>query len=170
MIGAPSGPAAAGPPPDEVALLAVDLGLHMGLAGYNAGGRLRHCASRHAANRTVLRRLVAETLRQLPGLQCLALEGGGPLAEIWAGAARKRGVRVLQATAEEWRRDLLLSREQRNGRLAKEHALELAEAVRRQHGVKRTSPLRDDAAEAVLLGLWACQRLGLAVGLPDLRR
>lgn len=153
----------------EVVLLAVDVGLRIGLAEYTVDGLLRRCASRHAANRTVLRRLAADTLHGLPGLRCLALEGGGPLAEIWAGLAARRGVEVLRTSAEEWRRELLLGREQRNGRQAKAHALRLAEQVRREHGVKRADALRDDAAEAILLGLWACRRRGWSAALPELR-
>ena len=166
MSGRPAADTAAG----STVLLAVDVGLHMGLAEFDGRAQLLRCVSRHAPNRTVLRRLAADVVHSLPQLSCLVLEGGGPLAEIWAAVAARRGLQVLQVSATEWRRELLLCREQRNGRAAKEHALVLAEALRRRHGARRTSPLRDDAAEAALVGLWACWRLGLTVDLPDLRQ
>jgi hypothetical protein len=142
-------------------LLAVDLGLRGGLAEYGADGRLQRYASRHVANRTVLRRAVAEVLGRLPALRYLVLEGGGPLAEIWGAAARRRRIEVVQISAEEWRRDLLLHREQRCGRQAKLTANRLARQVIEAHGAKRPVALRHDAAEAILAGLWAVRRLGL---------
>jgi hypothetical protein len=150
--------------PTVVVLLAVDIGLRFGLAEFDAAGRLVRYSSRHAANRTVLRRAVEVVLSGLPALRHVVLEGGGPLAEQWARAAGRRGIGVLQTTAEHWRGELLLSREQRTGQQAKRVADGLARELIRRHGARAPTSLRHDAAEAILLGAWACPRLGLRDG------
>lgn len=141
-------------------LLAVDVGLRAGLAEFDRQGCLLRYASTHAANRAVLRQAVQAVLRRLPDLQTMVLEGGGPLAEIWAAAAARRGIQVLQTSADTWRQDLLIPRDQRNGRIAKRRADALARDIIEQHGAKRPVSLRSDAAEAILVGVWACRRLG----------
>ncbi len=140
-------------------LLAVDVGLRTGLALFSEDGRLLWCRTRHLSNRTRLRRAIRGLLTQLPDLRWVILEGGGPLAELWHREARRRGLGVWTTQAEVWRRDLLLPREQRTGAGAKRSALSLAERIVRASAAPRATPLRPDAAEAVLLGRWAWERI-----------
>jgi len=136
-------------------LLAVDCGLRTGLALYAGDGRLLWYRSHHLGSRAHLQRAAARILGELPGLQQVVVEGGGTLAEVWVKEAQHRGVAAHVVHAEQWRSALLLSRQQRTGRLAKQVADALArEIIARSGGPKPTS-LRHDAAEAILVGWWA---------------
>ncbi|MGL4650329.1 MAG: hypothetical protein ACRC1H_13055, partial [Caldilineaceae bacterium] len=90
----------------------------------------------------------------------LVLEGGGAAAEIWLRAAGDRRLPATRLSAEVWRPRLLLDREQRSGSQAKRNAERLAMQV--VHWSELTPPraLSDDAAEAVLIGLWAVLEFG----------
>jgi hypothetical protein len=98
---------------------------------------------------------VSRILGDLKGLRLLAVEGGGTLAEVWLKEAQRRGVAARQVHAEQWRRALLLSRQQRNGRQAKQAADDLAREIIVRSGAPKPTSLRHDAAEAILVGWWA---------------
>ena len=152
-------------------LLAVDLGLKTGLALYGQDGRLRWYRSRNFGTTVRLRRGVQSLFGELSGLAEVVLEGGGPLAEVWAREAQRRGVSVRRISAEDWRRELLYPREQRNGPQAKHHAIELARRVIEWSGAPRPTSLRHDTAEAILIGLWGVLNVGWLGALPnELRR
>jgi hypothetical protein len=136
-------------------LLAVDCGLHIGLALFAENGRLLWYRSHHLGDRAHLKRAAARVLGGLPGLQQLVVEGGGTLADLWARAAQQRGVAVRRVHAEQWRVDLLHPRQQRSGRQAKQVADELARSIIAQTGAGKPKALRHDAAEAILIGWWA---------------
>jgi len=125
--------------------------------------------SQHFANRTTLRRGIAHVFAQTPGVQRVALEGGGPLAEIWRKEAEKRELVVVEVSAEVWRMALLLSRQQRHGAQAKDHADTLARRIIAWSGAAKPTQLRHDAAEAICLGFWAAVQAGwVAGGLREL--
>ncbi len=145
-------------------LLAVDVGLRFGLAWFDQTGRLRRYRSQHLPNRTVLRRAARAVLEEEADLAVLVLEGGGPIADLWRGLAEARGVQVIQISAEDWRAELLLKREQRSGREAKHTADGLARRLIEESDAKRPTSLRHDAAEAILVGAWATQQLGWRQG------
>jgi hypothetical protein len=65
-------------------------------------------------------------LGEWPELTDLILEGGGDLAVIWQKQAARRQIAVQTISAEQWRADLLLDREQRRGLQAKDKADRLA--------------------------------------------
>ena len=88
----------------ERELLAVDLGLKTGLALYGADGRLRWYRSQNFGTTARLRRGAASILRGLPNATDLVLEGGGPIAEVWAKEGGRRGLRVETVDAGTWRR------------------------------------------------------------------
>ena len=102
----------------------------------------------------------------LPHLAWLVLEGGGLLIEIWRRETMRRQILVRQINAEAWRRQFLYVREQRNGAQAKASATELARRIIIWSGARPTS-LRDDAAEAILMGLWGTLDVGWLAGLPE---
>jgi len=56
---------------------------------------------------------------------------------------------------EEWRASLLPPWARRTGEDAKAAAEELARKVIERSGAKRPTSLRHDAAEAILVGVWA---------------
>jgi hypothetical protein len=136
-------------------LLAVDGGLRTGLALYAADGRLLWYRSHHLGNRTHLKRAVRQILDGLPGLARLVIEGGGPLAELWLQEAARRKVAACRVQAEQWRVDLLLPRQRRSGRQAKQVADDLAREIIARTGAAKPTALRHDAAEAILVGWWA---------------
>jgi len=149
--------------PPSPSLLAVDLGLHTGLALYGADGRLRWYRSQHFGTPRSLRRGVPALLDDVSHL---VVEGGGDLAAAWDDAATARGIEVRWVSAETWRRAFLYPREQRSGEVAKRTADELARRVIDWSGARRPTSLRHDAAEAILIGLWAVRELGWLASLP----
>ena len=150
-----------------MSLLAVDLGMKAGLAWFGEDGRLLRCRTVHFPNRTVLKRAMPAILDELPNLTHVVIEGGGPVAALWKKEIIKRDLPFIQTCAEEWREDILWLRERRNGPQAKEHALQLAAKVLRWSNITLTSPLADDAAEAVLCGLWAARKFHLIEDYPN---
>lgn len=136
-------------------LLAVDAGIRVGLALYGADGRLRWYRSRNYGTRTRLRRAAHGVVRDTAGLGVVVVEGGGPLARVWIHEAERRGLAHRRVDARVWRERLLLPRDRRSGVDAKEEAEALARRVIEWSGASRPTSLRHDAAEAVLVGLWA---------------
>ncbi len=137
------------------ALLAVDCGLKTGLALFDPDGRLLWYRSHNFGSRQRLKKAAWQILNDLDGLSQLVVEGGGDLVEIWRKIAHKRGMQVDVVQATTWRRDLLLPRQQRTGKQAKQVADELAREIIEQSGAARPTSLRHDAAEAILVGWWA---------------
>lgn len=164
----------AGPPAGhgaETRLLAVDLGLATGFALMSSHPRLERVGSRRFASRSALRSGASTLLREVetPGggpPAVVVLEGDRDLARIWARRAEHRGARTLQVPPEQWRAVLLHPREQRNAREAKQAARRLAPVVARTFGSTVRTSLGSDAAEAVLIGLWALLELGWIAQLP----
>jgi len=148
------------------ALLAVDLGVRMGLAAYGRDGRLRWYRSHNFGTAARLRRAIPGLLGAEPELTHLVIEGGGALAHGWDVEAAARGLRVEWVSAEAWRALLLYPREQRSGEQAKRTAALLARRVIDWSGARRPTSLRHDAAEAILIGLWGVLRAGWLAHLP----
>jgi hypothetical protein len=148
-------------------LLAVDLGLRTGLAHYGQDGRLLWYRSRHYGTRTALRRGVHGLLDANPEVSRLVLEGGGPIADIWAREAQRRGLPVWQISAEEWRARFFRPRQQEGRDRSKSSADALARRVIEWSGAARPTSLRHDAAEAILIGLWGMLEVGWLDRMPE---
>ena len=148
-------------------LLAVDIGLRTGLALYGYDGRLLWYRSQHFGTPAQLRRGVRGVLDELPHLTYLVLEGGGQLADIWKREGSKRQLQMRQISAEAWRRQFLYPRQQRSGTGAKAHATELARRIIEWSKARRPTSLRDDAAEAILIGLWGVLEVRWLTQLPE---
>lgn len=145
-------------------LLAVDLGLRMGLAYFDGAAQLRWYRSQHVGKRAQLKGAIWSQLSGLETLSQLVLEGDRQLAQWWAGAARKRfgQIEVLCIGAEQWREALLIPRLRQSGKDAKASAIELArELILSSAHAPNPTALRHDTAEAILIGAWGCQRYGL---------
>lgn len=152
-------------------LLAVDLGLRTGLALYGQGGRLVWQRSHNFGSQPRLRRGAHGLLRELPGLTRLVLEGGGPIADVWAREGQKFGLAVRVIDAAAWRALFLLPRERTSGERAKRFAGDMARRVIAWSGLPGPTALRHDAAEAVLAGLWGVLDAGWLPEIPpELRR
>lgn len=147
--------------PEAGVLLAVDLGLRIGWALYAADGRLLRYGSQHFGTRAQLKRAAYAMLSSHPGLRVVALEGGGDVALPWVREAERRSLRVLQVHAGAWRDALLIPRERRSGERAKLSADGIARRIVETSGAPRPTSLRHDAAEAILLGHWACTAVGI---------
>lgn len=151
-------------------LLAIDLGLRAGLAWYSGDGRLASYRSTHFASTAVLKRGIEAVLAEAEQLSFLVVEGDRRHAELWAKRAEKRGARILLVAPEVWRARLLLPRESRSGRDAKDAATVLARQVIEWSGARRPTSLNDDAAEAILLGLYGVLAVGWLDAPPALAR
>lgn len=152
-------------------LLAVDLGLKTGIALYEktrsakAIGLLWYRSHNYGSSAR-LKRGVYKLISDLPGLEYIVLEGGGPLADIWRREAQRRDIKVLHIGAEAWRQALMYPRQQRSGADAKHNAGSLARKVIEWSGAPRPTSLRHDAAEAILAGLWGILEVGWLSGMP----
>lgn len=141
-------------------LLAVDLGLRSGLALYGNDGQLRWYRSHNFGTRTRLRRAAYSILNEVTPLAYLIMEGSGPYATIWRKEAERRSISVIQVSAETWRPDLLLAREQRTGAVAKAHAERIAMLLIQAAALPPPKSLDHNAAEAILIGHWGVRQVG----------
>lgn len=144
----------------DLALFCVDVGIRSGMALYDAQGRLVWARSRNFGSRARLRKGVYTILRGLPRLGLVVLEGGGDLGRLWEHEARKLGAEVWRVSAEDWRDDLLPPRMRSCAAVAKQSAVAVAQEYARSCGLPLATAFNDDAAEAVLCGLWASLRVG----------
>jgi hypothetical protein len=107
-----------------------------------------------------LKKAVESVLDRAGPVDILAIEGGGDLAVPWVSSGERRGADILQVSAEDWRQDLLLKREQESGAQAKRNADRLARSIIDWSKAPRPTSLRHDAAEAICLGFWAVLQAG----------
>ena len=107
-------------------LLAVDAGVRTGLALFGSDGKLLWCRSKNFGSLSRLKRGAATILRDIQGLSQLVVEGFGTQAEPWRREAGRLGLACNLVSAETWRRELLLARQQTSGSQAKLHAEALA--------------------------------------------
>jgi hypothetical protein len=135
-------------------LLAVDAGLACGMACWTLDGELLWHESRHFPSLGVLRRATASFVARCPDLAWLVVEGGGPRALPWQQAATRHDAGFLLIAAEEWRYDLFSARERRPGTDFKKLARIRAGAL-----LGTGERLDHNAAEAVLFGRWALDKL-----------
>ena len=152
-------------------LLAVDLGLKTGLALYGQEGKLIWYRSKNYGTTARLKRDVNNLLGSIPALIYIVVEGDRGLSEIWEREAVRRDIPFRQINAEHWRQKLLYAREQKSGPKAKLNADFLARNIITWSGLKGPTSLRHDAAEAIMIGLWAVIELGWLKSIPnELRR
>ncbi|MBC8414269.1 MAG: hypothetical protein ISR96_04655 [Nitrospira sp.] len=152
-------------------LLAVDAGLRAGLALYSRNGRLCWYRSKNFGTNASLKRGAHALLGSIPDLKMIVIEGGGTHAVIWEREALRRKLGVKMIHAGVWRQKLLYPREQKSGQDAKHFADDLARRTIEWSEITRPTSLRHDAAEAILIGLWAVLDEGWLETMPkDLRR
>ena len=144
----------------KTSLLAVDLGLRSGLAQYETDGRLLRYRSTNFGSLSRLRKGVPGVFKSLSPIGHIVVEGDRALGDVWQKSARNYGAQFHSVSPERWRGHLLLPRKQRSGAVAKDEADVLARKVIAWSGLKRPTSLRHDAAEAILIGLWAVLEFG----------
>lgn len=143
----------------EPTLLAIDLGLRCGLAVFSRQGHLLRYRSTHFPDVGTLKRALPRVLQEAPNLGVLVCEGDRHLASVWTHRLPPN-TQTLWLAAEDWRVDLLTPSERRDGPTAKQTADTRAREVIAHAGLPRPKSLRHDAAEAILIGLWASLHLG----------
>jgi hypothetical protein len=141
-------------------LLAIDLGLHSGLALFDmADGTLIDWRTHTFPDRTRFKAGVhALVERQGRMLDAVVAEGDPKIARVWAKELRKLGLVLEVVSAEDWRRDVLLPRERRDRSAARAGAVRHAERIIAESDAGRTAQCTPEAAEAICLGRWALQR------------
>ncbi len=134
---------------------------------YDGSGRLVEYRSTNFGSIARLKRGVYGVLSGIRGRGRLVIEGGGGgFAEPWLKEASRRGWPCTTVDARVWREVILLPRMRRSGVSAKEHADIVARRVIEWSGARRPTSLRHDAAEAILIGLWAVLECGWLDALP----
>ena len=133
-------------------------------------GRLRSYRSTNFGSAARLRAALGGLIAGVPAVEWVVMEGSGRYADLWEREALRRGLGVRRLSAERWREILLLPRERRRSRVAKHNAELLARRVIAWSGAPRPTSLTDDAAEAILVGLWAVLEFGWLPALPALLR
>ena len=141
-------------------LLAIDAGMTCGFAFFCLETQqLLRYRSHNYGNLVRLRRAASAFLADEPTVRAIILEGGGSIADVWVKPARHRNIPIQCIPAEQWRAESLLPREQRRGFIAKKAAIASARTQINDHAAKRSKALRDDTAEAIMVGEWALGRL-----------
>jgi hypothetical protein len=147
-------------------VLAIDLGLRTGLACFDIDDDtgldcLQWFRSQHYADVPTLKRAVSGVLYEAAGahvLSAVVMEGDLRLGDVWRKLAVKRGAHVMRVAPETWRADMLLPSQQRNGESAKHHAHTIArDAIERGVAPRPRTPINDDVAEAIAIGVWWAQ-------------
>lgn len=135
-------------------LLAIDVGMRAGFAWFDEKGTLVRARSTRFAKRMTLKRALPSILSEIEGVAEVVLEGQGEIADIFKKGIQRASLPVLAFSAEEWREDMLLPRERRTGQQAKATAEAMALKIAHECGNPPKCAYDDDAAEAVLFGLW----------------
>ena len=135
-------------------LLAIDVGMKAGFAWFDENGILIRARSTRFTKRMTLKRALPSILAEIEGVSEVVLEGQGEIADIFRKGIQRTSLPVLQFSAEEWREDMLLPRERRSGQQAKAVAEAMALKIAHDCGNPPKCAYDDDAAEAVLFGLW----------------
>jgi hypothetical protein len=92
------------------------------------------------------------------------------MLNAWAEAAPNRS--ILRVSPEEWRSDLLLSKEKSSGVNAKASARLIARQIVGDFGMmeQHSGKFKTDVAEAVVMGLYVARKLGWITREPAVRR
>ena len=151
-------------------LLSIDLGVKTGFAMFNSQSELLWFRSHNFGNKARLKKAIPWVLNLEDEMDYIVIEGGGPLRKLWDAQLEKRNISVMHIMAEDWRSELLFDREQRKGKKAKEFAVRYAENFLTKTSAKKTNELNVNAAEAILIGIWAMKKLGWLNNFHDLIR
>jgi hypothetical protein len=141
-------------------LLAIDAGIKTGLALYEKITGLVWYRSHNMASISSLRKAAGHLVNSIEGLSVIVVEGGGPVAETWKKEGLRAGIQIIATDAGEWRKEMLYPREYRNSATAKQSAILLVrQIIEKSEAPSKNSPTHD-AAEAILIGLWGCRKVG----------
>ncbi|MBK6967010.1 MAG: hypothetical protein IPH20_24675 [Bacteroidales bacterium] len=149
-------------------LLAVDAGIKTGLALYGIATGLVWYRSHNMSSISSLRKAAGHLVNSIEGLSVIVVEGGGPVAEAWKKEGQRAGIQIIATDAGEWRKEMLYPREYRNSATAKQSAILLVgQIIEKSVAPSKNSPTHD-AAEAILIGLWGCRKVGWINKIPTL--
>lgn len=147
---------------DAPHLFALDLGLRFGWALYTQKPSLIAYGNQRCGAPTQLKTLAYKALSRLPQGSHVVVEGGGPLLKLWRRPAERHALIFRSYHAERWRHETLsvkVMSGQVKGSEAKKEAIIKAKRVIDLCGRRKPTPLRDDAAEAILLGWWSLYQM-----------
>ncbi|NTW23531.1 MAG: hypothetical protein HGA37_02435 [Lentimicrobium sp.] len=156
--------------PNPQYLLAIDAGVKTGLALFCKPANLTWYRSHNMGSVSSLRKAADHLLHSIEGLTAIVIEGGGPVAEAWKKGAVQLGLEIIMTDAGVWRKEILYPREYRDSDTAKQTAIGLAKQIIDKSEAPSMNFPTHDAAEAVLIGLWGCKKLGWVKELPSFRR
>ena len=145
----------------EPILLAVDLGLRTGTAIFDSKGSVLAIESYRFNDHDSLDRGLTEIL-STHAITHVVIEGEDrKLYYIWRKAIENfEGIQLARVVADDWRRMLLLKKEMRDARKAKSAAGLIAKQILKNNEKLQGKKLSADAAEALLVGLYAVRVLG----------
>lgn len=143
----------------ECLILAVDLGLRCGLALMDDSGRILRVHHTNFGTRSRLKSAVRGILRQWGPITHVIAEGDPSLGKYWRREAERTNAEYATVAPETWREDLLLSRDRRSGADAKAAAIVEATRILDESGLRPSTRLRDDTAEAILIATWYQRKL-----------
>jgi hypothetical protein len=141
-------------------LLAVDAGVKTGLALFSRPDKLIWYRSHNMGSVNGLRKAAYNLIHSIENLTCIAVEGGGPVAVAWIKEAGKQNIKIISTDAGEWRKQMLFPREYRNSTTAKRNAIILSGSIIENSEAPSWNSPTHDAAEAILIGYWACKSVG----------
>ena len=167
-------------------LLAVDLGLKSGVALFNQKGKLIRYEQFTFERESMVDRIrtlihqwesevndaVGDENNGSPWkVTHIAIEGGDvSIFNAWSSVAQD--LSVLRVSPEEWRSELLLSKEKSSGADCKAAARLIARQVVADYGImeNHSGKFKTDVAEAVVMGLYVSRKLGWISRSPAIRR
>lgn len=167
-------------------LVAIDLGLRMGVSVYTDEGKLLRYEQMKFGDADELRAhapILLESLEDFAdsieegekawSITHVAIEGGDvALLDVWRSSIKPdpakadlrggRGATLITVRPEEWRANMLTVKEKKSGRDAKAAARLIARQVVDDFGVmeKHQGKFKTDSAEAVTLGYYLARRMG----------
>jgi Calcineurin-like phosphoesterase len=158
-------------------LMAVDLGLKSGISLFNSDGNLVRYEQFLFQRETLedkIPSMIQSWEEEAQGswkITHIAIEGGDTaLLGMWERSTP--GISTLRVRPEEWRAELLTSKENKNGASAKAASRLIARQMVEDFGImeKHDGKFHTDVAEAVLLGTHIARRLGWIQREPAVRR
>jgi predicted phosphodiesterase len=171
-------------------LLAVDLGLKSGLSLFNCHGNLvryEQFVFKRGSLTAEFTELIKQWEADVPNdenflmdesigenpwkVTHIAVEGEDvDILKAWASAAPD--LSITRISPQEWRSEMLLSKEKLSGADSKAAARLIARQVVADYGTmgQHEGKFKTDAAEAVVMGLYTCRKLGWISREPAVRR
>lgn len=157
-------------------LLSVDCGLRTGMAIYDVNenfASLKHYEYRRFESLNDMKLSIPRTL-EVYDPKVVVVEGDRVMQDLWSqfvdseNTSKKGNIELLPIVAEDWRHDLLLPSERKNGLSSKLCASQISRQIIYNSGLAvPPKKMNTDAAEAILIGYWGCIQKGWSIQRID---